>query len=145
VRLYAYIAAALLLAGFIGYVAYLKHRADKVEGLEQTIAFEQAAKLALQQAYEHERKINDEASNAYQAELRRIRDTPSVGVVRLCRSPTGYVPAPDPAAARPNDAPAGRVEVEAGDDIGPALDRYGSDCEAVSAQLRGLQGWVRAR
>ena len=123
----------------------MKHRADKVPALEKTIAYERASKLALQLAYDHERKIATEASNAYQAELRRIRDTPAIGPVRLCRSPTGYVPAPAATPVRPDGSAPGRVEVEVGEDIGPALDRYGGDCEAVGAQLKGLQGWVKAR
>ncbi len=144
-RLYAYIAAALVAASLIGYVAYLKHRADKVPGLERELVKEKASHRATRIAFAHERKIATEASNGFQAELRRIRDTPSIGPVRLCRSPTGYVPAPAATPARPDGSAPGRVEVEAGPDIGPALDRYGGDCEAVSAQLRGLQGWVRAR
>lgn len=144
-RLYIYLALAVAAAGALSYVAYLKHRADKVPVLERTLATERASALALRLAYEHERKINDEASNAYQAELARIRSAPSIGPVRLCRSPTGWVPAAPATASGPHAEPAGRVEVEAGEDIGPALDRYGGDCEAVGAQLKGLQGWVRSR
>jgi hypothetical protein len=137
----------------LGYVAYLKHRAAQVPVLERQVAYEQASKLALQLAYDHERKIATEASNEYQAELARIRSAPGIGPVRLCRSPTGYVPAPAATPARPDGSAPGRVESAAvedpgpvvGDDIGPELDRYGGDCEAVGAQLRGLQGWVRRR
>jgi hypothetical protein len=152
-RLYTYAAIALALAAAGGYVWWLKGKADRVDVLERQLADEQASRHALQRAFDHERKIATEASNEYQAELARIRSAPSIGPVRLCRSPTGYVPAPTATPVRPDGSAPGRVEsapVEdpgpvVGTDIGPELDRYGGDCEAVGAQLRGLQGWVRRR
>ncbi len=137
-RLYAYLLIALAVAAAGGYVWWLKGKADQVPVLRRELADVQASKLALQIAFDHERKIANEASNAYQAELTRIRNAPSIGPVRLCRSPTGYVPAPAATPARPDGSAPGRVEVEVGEDIGPEIVRYGADCEAVSAQLRGL-------
>lgn len=144
-RLYGYIGIAIAVLAAGAYVWHLKAKADRVDAAEERAETLERSLATLQAAHAHERKIAKDASDAYQAELARIRSAPSIGPVRLCRSPTGYVPAPAATLARPDGSAPGRVEVEAGEDIGPALDRYGSDCEAVAAQLRGLQGWVKAR
>jgi hypothetical protein len=104
---------------------------------------------ALQEAQKHERKIAKEASDGYQAELRRIRSEPSIGPVLVCKRTRTTVPSTSGTTGRPDATVAGRVEeapeVDHVTDIGPELDAYGGDCEAVSAQLTSLQKWVRAR
>ncbi len=122
-RLYGYAAIALAALGAAAYVWHLKAKADRVDAAEErALALEQSLGK-LQAAIDHERKIAKDASDGYQAELNRIRSAPSLGPVRLCRSPTGYVPAPAATPARPDGSAPGRVEGEAGGDIGPALAR----------------------
>lgn len=96
------------------------------------------------------------ASNDYQDELARLEDeranTP-VQSVRLCRSPTGYVPAPSPAAASsgpdegwhdgiPHSA---RPDIEVGPDIGPALYALADKADQCAAQRDALIGWIKNR
>lgn len=153
-RLYAYIAAALLAVAMLGYVAYLKHRADKVPDLEKTIAYEQASKLALQQAYDHERKISKKATDEHAntlAELEKARSATPTRSVRLCSSPTGWVPAPSATASGVGAAdPAGRADgarrdLEAGPDIGPELYALADKWDRRAAQCNAAFKWIEDR
>ncbi len=153
-RLYVYLAIALAVAGALGYVAYLKHRADKVPGLERTLATERAATAALVAAHEHERKISKDATNDYEARLAALSAaataTPTRSV-RLCRSPTGWVPASasTPSGTGPSDtaghAPEAGRGGEAGPDIGVELYALADEADRHAAQCNSLIKWVGSR
>lgn len=156
VKLYAYIAAGLLLASLLGYVAYLKHRADKVPVLERTIATERAATAALKAAHAHERKIAKDATDDHERRLQALSaaaaDTP-VRSVRLCRSPTGWVPAPVATASGTGAADtAGREggagqgdQAGPGPDIGDKLYALADEWDRRAAQCNSLIRWVESR
>ncbi len=92
-RLYAIGAVALALLGLGVALKIQTGRLTKA----QTVAAQATANLnALQIAHARERKLQQDASNDYEARLKALYDrkvdTP-VRTVRLCGSPTGYVPA----------------------------------------------------
>jgi hypothetical protein len=99
---------------------------------------------ALQEAQKHERKIAKEASDGYEKKLADLRNAPAIGHVRLCKRTT-IMPATTTTTGQPDEATGGRVEEPHEENIGPAIDGYVNDCEAVAARLDSLQGWVRAR
>jgi hypothetical protein len=152
VRLYAYLAAALLLLAGLGYV---KHLHGKAAERDAAVAQARAAERRytdLQALHAVQIKKAEDASNAYQSDLQRLERERSqpVPVVRLCKR-SATVPAARPAASGSDAAEAGHVgETAAGDsgagpDIGQALIEYGLACEANGLQLDRLQEWVRAR
>lgn len=91
------------------------------------------------------------ASEGFQREIQELRDRPvPVRTVRVLVPARAAVPAPGPAAGRP-DAGAqagGLVQSRAGPaasrDIGPDLYALTLEADRCSAQLRGLQAWVAA-
>lgn len=91
--------------------------------------------------------VANEASNGYQQELQalRARRVPA-RVVRLCSAADQGLPV-SAGAGRPDGAAAGtggsEAEARPGRDVGPELYAIADDCDAVAAQLRGLQAWVR--
>ena len=106
------------------------------------------AQLAAERA-SHAREIAlaAKASKDYHDELDSIRTARQpVPVVRLCRAAPA-VPASTP--GRTDDSPAasgvGLSGSQGGDqpgpDIGSDLDQIAARCDAVTAQLRALQGW----
>ena len=103
------------------------------DNLASTLKFERAnAKKA------------EEAVNAYTKEIaglrRVIRDRPPV---RVCFSDAPDVPAAGPSAGSANDptASAGSVSGAPRGDLA-ALRELAYQCDALSAQLRGLQKWA---
>jgi hypothetical protein len=150
VKLYAYIALALMLAGAGLYVRHLAVKAGERDAAVAALEGERAARTAERAAVAHELKIAQEASNAFQSDLRRLEsERADVPVVRLCRARPAAVPAASPATERPDAAGTGHVgqapAVDTGPDIGAQLLEYGIACEANALQLERLQGWVRAR
>lgn len=142
------IAAAVVVAIIGGLITVQHFTQKKLNATRHELASANATIEAERKARAHELKIAKEASDGYQAELRRIRAEPAIGSVRIC--PARRVPAATSAASGPDATGAGRFEeAVAGDsepvDVGPALDSYGTDCEATAAQLTALQGWVMAR
>jgi hypothetical protein len=123
-----------------------KYQATKAELVQAnaTITAERAAR-------EHELKIAKEASDGYQADLKRLeaeRVLEPVPVVRLCRKPatvsaSGPAAVGSDAASTPNDVEAAQTDI--GPDIGPALIEYGVQCEANMLQLDRLRQWVESR
>lgn len=136
--LYAGLGAVLLAGGLWMRHEWARGRAAIVEAqeLRKTLAAERAAKAAA-----------DNASKGYQDELERLRNRPTrVRTVRVCNHPAS-VP---PAQPRPNgSSPAGGVGDEGTGpdtrhrDIGPDLYALAARCDALTAQLRGLQGFHR--
>jgi hypothetical protein len=91
------------------------------------------------------------ALDAYRAELDGLASrTQPATPVRLCR--TAPVRSPKPptegadAAAPAAGGDAGQVGADSGEgsgpDIGPDLRDLAASCDAISARLRALQGWV---
>ena len=149
-RIYVYLAVALAFLGLLAreHMQTQKLKAAVAREAQQKHRAEQAESqvLAEQKARQHEQTIAKAASDGYQAELTRIRATPDLGPVRLCKRSS--VPQADSAAraATGSHAEAAR-HVESADevDIGPAVNEFVEDCEANAAQLTSLQEWVRAR
>jgi hypothetical protein len=139
-KLYIYGAIALALGYLLWHERHLAHvvKAQKIEI---------ANMAALEAAHAHELKIAKDASDGYQADLKRLeseRSSEPAPVVRLCRTPHA-VPAESgtPAGSNPASAP---NDVEAAQtDIGPALIEYGLQCEANMLQLDRLRQWVESR
>lgn len=126
-------------------VRHWRSEAARVPQLEQTIK-DREATIAEER---RQAKVITEASNGYQAELTRLRNQPPspVGPVRLCR-PVGQARVPLPAAGAGPDAAAGAggglpQADDRGPDIGPALYGIADDADTCSAQVRGLQDFVR--
>jgi hypothetical protein len=118
---------------------------------------------ALKTAQAHERKIATEATNEFQRTVKELQaakaDTP-VRSVRLCRSPTGYVPASAPAPSGVDAGSANGLQDaagfhpgygnadrfgDAGPDIGPSLYAEADRANEVAAQCNALMGWIKAR
>jgi hypothetical protein len=158
-RFYIYAAVA----AFIAFLMWKEDRQTKklnarnadIAHLESQVGLLQSA---LANAHENVRKAN-EASQKFQTELSdletRQRAEP-IGAVRLCSRIENLpaAPAASTSAAGSDAASAERVAGppeedsrlwSAGRDIGPDLDDYGRDCEAVGIQLGILQEWVRSR
>lgn len=140
-RLLAYGAgiAAVFALGLTVHRWYVS--AGELEAVRQQLADERADRA-------RDIALAAKASKGYQDEIDRLGTRAPLPAVRLCRT----APAPRTAdtAARPDEAsPAGGVGLqgaqggfEQGPDIGPELDQIAARCDAVTAQLRGLQGWV---
>ena len=142
-RLYAYAAVFLVIGGVLWRLNYLSHKADRLEHANKYLV------SSLKTERENTRKAN-EASQAYQSDLRRVESERSnVPVVRLCHGAPKLPAAPAP--GRPDAAPEGHVsgaaaeDPVAGPDIGAELLEYGIACEANALQLDRLQRWVRGR
>lgn len=161
-KLWAYLAIAVALAGFLAYGAHIVKKANRTDAAESALVAERhnnavrisqiekeaAASLALER--ENTRKAN-EVSAKYQNDLvalQRERAAP-LGPIRLCRpkaetvaiSATGG--SNDPATGHVSEATAD--DLVAGPDISDQLLEYGIDSEANKLQLERLQEWVRNR
>ncbi len=109
---------------------------------------------ALQGAVAHERKISKDATDDYEARLAALSAaataTPTRSV-RLCSSPTGWVPATAATASRTGSAdPAGREDGtgqgdQAGPDIGNELYALADTWDRRAAQCNSLIRWVESR
>ena len=146
------IGAAVAVAGVLTLAATVhwqykraEHWKGRAEVVEATLEAERAARA-------HEQRIAKEASDGYQAELKRIQADAlqPAPVVRLCRRAHASVPEAgaatgSDAAAPPDDAGGDAGDHQEGVDIGPDLMGFAAACEANAAQLQALQGWVRAR
>ena len=93
------------------------------------------------------REATEEASNAYQDELRRLRDARAaipVRTVRLCPpAGRGEVPRVPGPATGADAAGAEGLPGAAGPDIGPALYGLADDGDGCAAQRDALIGWIR--
>jgi hypothetical protein len=140
IRLYLYAGlAALFLA--MSITAYIQTK--RVGTLKGKVA--QLNNLVIAER-ENLKKAN-EASNAYQGDLKRLESERSnVPVVRLCKP--ARVSTPGAPSGSDAEAP-GHVGEEAafhpGPDIGDQLLEYAIAAEANMLQLERLQGWVRNR
>jgi hypothetical protein len=131
-----------------------RHVSKKLDETRVELSQAHANYAALQAAQAHERKIATEASNDYERRRKDLSDdradTP-VRSVRLCRSPTGYVPAPTPAAAGAGPGSTSRQQEEAGldlevsRDIGPELYALADRADEAAARCNSLIQWVKAR
>lgn len=141
-RLYIYAGIALAFVSLFIHDRWTAKRYEHQKAANVTLT------ATINAERENTRKAN-EASNAYQADLRRLEDERSnTPVVRLCK-PARVRPA---ATTAGSDAEAaGHVGGEAaenlvaGPDIGADLLEYGIACEANMLQLDRLQGWIRNR
>jgi hypothetical protein len=144
-RLAAYLVLALALAGAGAWGSFvvLDWRADarQLAGVRQELT-DLRARHAL------EVKAAQEATDGYRSELQslqRARARQPARPVRLCQPPVQAQP--DSSAPGRADGPgtaAGELPTGTGPgpDIGPDLAAIADRCDAVAAQLRGLQGWV---
>lgn len=146
IRWYVIAALAAMLAAALAHDHWLSQR-YKAKAAE--LATTQAALTTERTARAHEQRIAKEASDGYQAALRRIEDERRAQpdpVVRLCRSPRNVSAAAGSAGPERRDAEAAPDHsAEDAPDIGPALMDFARDCEANAEQLEALQEWVRAR
>lgn len=109
---------------------------------------------AYKAAAEHERKIGKDATDDYERRLNDLQmartDTP-VRSVRLCRSPSGWVPAPSPTASGTDAGSESGHQSEARQDpgvsrdLGPELYALADEKDEQLARCAALQGWVRSR
>ena len=101
-----------------------------------------AATLAAQ---ETARRIRQEVTQDYAAEIERLRTSAARGprVIRVCDAPS--VPGPGAAPGGTDDpgASGGELPSSAGRDIGPALYAEAERADALAAQLRALQAWAK--
>lgn len=150
IRLAIYAAAATLIC----FLIWREHRATQ-RAAELRVEVQQAnANLAaLQAAWDHERKIAKDATDDYESRLQALSaaraDTPTRSV-RLCSSPTGWVPAAAAAAGAGPGDPAGREDdagrdLEAGPDIGNDLYALADEWDKRAAQCNSLIRWVQSR
>jgi hypothetical protein len=153
IRLYAGIAAFLALSGFAfsahRYVHRLQLKAARVEVAERSLVEERRGRAADRAEYARQRKVNEDISNGYQADLRRLaleRDKPLPRLV--CKS-APRLPASSGAAPGIDAGPTEHVgqvpEVDTGRDVSDRLLEYGIAAEANQLQLLRLQEWVRIR
>ena len=139
------IAGGVVLAGLLALGLVVNHwrtEARRVPELKQQVAVAQAETIRERQ----NATIANEASNGYQAELSRLRNRPAgpARVVRLCNNPATPVPVSDAAGGPDATGPAGGVvSGGAGPDLGPRLYSEADRADALAAQLRGLQDWIR--
>ena len=139
----AIVGIVLVWAGYT--VLNWKHDAEKVPGLKQEIANHEATIKQIR----HEVAIANAASEGYQSELARlsaVRDSAGPApVVRVCKSaPQATVQVPGAQSGSDEGASTGGgVPQEAGPDIGPALYGIADQCDELSAQIRGLQKFIR--
>ena len=132
---YGLIGAAILGGGLWVRHEWNKGRAAIVEAqeLRKTLAAERAAKVAA-----------DNASKGYQDELERLRNRPArVRTVRVCNSPASVPPAQPGSSSA--GTPGGVGDQGTGPDIGPDLYALAARCDALTAQLRGLQSFAAER
>lgn len=159
-RLYAAIAAlVVIISGVVwagGTVLHWRSQARQVPALTRERDAARAETVAVRRAAERERVRADAAVRGYvdEVESNRRRQRPVAGPIRLCVQPaTSNVPAASGPAVDPDAAAAGAGQLPgpaggdhpAGPDIGPDLRQLADDADAVTAQCRALQGWIRAQ
>jgi len=140
----AIVAASIALTIFIVWVVLgWRDAAGQLDTLRHQLQDERAARA-------REIDLASKASENYQHELEALRAAHvQLPPVRLCRQAVPAAPTVL-TAGRTDDAPAaagvGFTGSTGGDqpgtDIGPDLDSLAARCDAVTAQLRGLQGWA---
>lgn len=142
IRLALYAAVALLVA----YLIYREHSLTrKLSQVRAELIVSEASLETERKARQHEIQIAKKASDEYQAELDRIRSTPDLGPVRLCKRASVPTATESGAATGSDEGSARHVEEPDEVDIGPQLNDFVEDCEANAAQLSSLQDWVMAR
>jgi hypothetical protein len=148
---YIYAGAAVAFVALAGYAKWTHDRLafhkGRGEVLEATLTQERKAR-------DHERKLSEDASRDYENRLKALADARvalPTRPVRLCVSPTGWVPAPSHAAI---GTPAGvtreqpaeaRRDIEAGPDIGGDLYALADQADERAAQCNALIKFVRSR
>ncbi len=147
-RLYIYAGLAIAAAGALWYV---RHTANERDEYKAKAAQLQADYGALRAAYDDERRRAKDATDEHERLLTKLAKDKSATPtrsVRLCSSPTGWVPAPGPAAEGvnpPGDAghagEAGR-NLEAGPDIGHELYALADRVDEQLAQCASLIKWA---
>lgn len=152
VRIYAYLALAAALAGLLWHDHWLGQRL-KAQTAKTAVERQRADTMTAQVAAEkaarvHEQRIAQEASNAYQNDLQRIRDESRAKPLRLpVRACLPGASSAATAATGADAAGAGRVEEDAAteDRLAAVIGEYTEDCEANAAQLNSLIQWARSR
>jgi hypothetical protein len=148
---YIYAGAAVAFVALAGYAKWTHDRLafhkGRGEVLEATLTHERKAR-------DHERKLIEDASRDYENRLKALADARvdlPVRSVRLCVSPTGWVPAPSHAAigtpagvAREQPAEVGR-DIEVSRDLGPELYALADQADERAAQCNALINFVRSR
>jgi hypothetical protein len=101
-----------------------------------------AATLAAQ---ETARRIRQEVTQDYAAEIERLRTAAARGprVIRVCDAPPVSGPGAAPGGTDDPGAAGGELPQAAGRDIGPALYAEAERADALAAQLRALQAWAK--
>lgn len=144
-RLAGYLVLALALAGATAWGTFvvLDWRADA-----RRLALVEQELVDVRARHRLELTAAQEATDEYRNELETLRSRRAAEParpVRLCRA---AVPAgsSSPAAGRPDGPAAGAGQLSGPDgpgrDVGPDLYAIADRCDELSAQLRGLQGWV---
>jgi hypothetical protein len=149
-RLIIYGIAFLAIAGVVWAGVHVWNKAQRLDQVEREYSDYRESVKKLQAEQQRQLKIAQEASHAYQTDLRRLEsERHDVPVVRLCKSKPQPVPAESGTSAGSDAATSGHVGGETpadiGPDIGAELIEYGIACEANALQLERLQEWVRAR
>lgn len=149
-RLIAVVGLAITIIGLATGLRYQTNRANALAGKANALTAQLEAE---QKAREHERQLQQDATNDYEAKLARLsrdRALTPVRSVRLCK-PDPAVPGPAPApngtaagTAGEQPAEAGRNLV-AGADIGPNLYALADEADERAAQCNALIKWVRSR
>lgn len=88
-----------------------------------------------------------QASKDYQSELQKLRATASAAPVRGVRCSITNPRVPQASAPGGPDAAStgtGDSTQTVGSDIGPRLYGLADSCDAITAQLRGLQAWAKS-
>lgn len=135
------VALAALSAVLVFGTYYIAHRWNagqraiaEVERLNRQLAAIEAGK-----------RTADAASQRYQDEIARLNARPPrTRVVRLCPEPRRDLPPAQPGSDGAG-TPGGVGDQGAGPDIGPDLYALAARCDALTAQLRGLQGFHSAK
>lgn len=148
-----YIYGAIFLA-LVGMAVYAKLAHDRIEHWKTRSEQTEATLKAERKARDHERSIAKAATDDHQSRLKSLEDARSsipTRSVRLCRSPTGWVPAPAEsplgadAGSVPGHPPETRPDPEVSRDIGPELYQLADEKDKELARCAALQGWVRSR
>jgi hypothetical protein len=134
--LYAVFLALLAGAGFV--VNSWRKAADKLPQIEMQLA----ATLAAQ---ETARRIRTEVTQGYANELERLRTAAARGprVIRVCDSPSVPATGAAPGGTDDTGTSGGELPQTTGRDIGPPLYSEADRADALAAQLRSLQDWVK--
>lgn len=146
-KVYLYAAGALALVGLLWYA----HHAIDQGGYKRAQGEYAVALAKLKDEHQQELLARDlqteEASNAHQQELSRLRGNRPSRVVRVCDSASGSNQVHD---AKTSGGPVGPTPsgglLPQGDgsrDIGPGLYAIADDADECSAKVRALQDWIK--